>query len=426
MNARPSRRTTTRSLALRTAFAAAAGLMLAAGQAIAEVKAFRVAKVVTMDADDRVVNNATVIVRDGKIETVGRTREVEIPEGATVIDMPRAWLVPGIVELHNHTAGSLSDLNDMVYLANPGLRTLETVVPGTFEWERAQAAGITAALLIPGSGTNISGLGTVVKFTDSLAQEDAVVRSPGSLKVAQAGNPERYWWRVDRMMMNFNTRRTLRIAQEYHEAWTAYEAGERDERPEFNPLYEEYRGLFAREYPASVHTQIYQVILSTVEMLGREFGLKVVLDHSTFDSWKVAPLVLEVGEENIITIVGPRSHFFDLTQRKMMGIVQRWHQAGITKLGINTDAPVIPQEELTNQAAIAVWLGFDPYLALAGLTRVGAEAVMMEDQIGTIEPGKDADFAIWTGDPLDPRHRTLMTVVDGRIVYDSERDGVRH
>jgi len=422
MNHRGHRTITTAAAALLGAMCAC----IAGANDDAPVTAYRVAKVVTMDADDRVINNATVLVRGERIEAVGRSREIEIPEGASVVDMPRAWLVPGLVELHNHTAGSLSDLNDMVYLTNPGLRTLETVVPGTFEWHRAQAGGITTALLIPGSGTNISGLGTVVKFTGGNTQAEAVARSPGSLKVAQAGNPERYWWRVDRMLMNYNTRRTLREAQAYHEAWTAWENGELDEQPEFNLLYDEYRGMFAREYPASVHTQIYQVILTTVEMLGREFGLRVVLDHSTFDSWKVAPLVLEVGEENIITIVGPRSHFFDLTQRKMMGIVQRWHQAGITKLGINTDSPVIPQEELTNQAAIACWLGFDPYLALAGLTRVGAEAVMMEDQIGSIEPGKDADFVLWTGDPIDPRHRVLINVVNGRVVYDSERDGIRH
>ncbi|MFU8828812.1 MAG: amidohydrolase family protein, partial [Phycisphaerales bacterium] len=103
----------------------------------------------------------------------------------------------------------------------------------------------------------------------------------------------------------------------------------------------------------------------------------------------------------------------------------RWHQGGITRLGTNTDAPVVPQEELTNQAALAVWLGWKPYNALRGLTIVGAEAAMVEDRVGSIEVGKDADFCIWTGNPIDPTSWVRMTVIDGKLVYDAERDGRR-
>src|SRR5262245_38618083 len=89
------------------------------------ILAFRVAKVVTMDPSDTVVNNAVVIVENGKIKGVSRASEAKIPDGAQVVEMSECWLVPGFVDCHNHTAGSLSDLNDMVYLTNPGLRTLD-------------------------------------------------------------------------------------------------------------------------------------------------------------------------------------------------------------------------------------------------------------------------------------------------------------
>ena len=88
-------------------------------------------------------------------------------------------------------------------------------------------------------------------------------------------------------------------------------------------------------------------------------------------------------------------------------------------LGINTDAPVVPEEELSYQAAMACWYGWKPYEALRGVTRVPAEALMIDKNVGSIEPGKDADFGIWTSDPIDPRSACEMTVINGEIVYDA-------
>ncbi len=387
------------------------------------VTAFRVGKIVTMDAEDRVINNGVVVVEDGRIVAVGRQREIEIPDGATIIDRPQSWLVPGLVELHNHTAGSLGDLNDLVYLTNPGLRTLETVVPETANVKRARAAGVTSALLIPGSGTNLTGFGTIVKFAGDTV-DDMVVRSPGSLKIAQAGNPERYWYGVGRTMMNWNTRRTMGLARDYHDEWTAWEAGETEIEPNFNPIFDEFRGLFRRDFIASVHTQQYQVVMTTLSMLGEGLGVHTVIAHGTFDAWKTAPLVLELGEDNVQAVVGPRAYHLDRTQRKIHGVAARWWQGGLRELGINTDAPVIPQEELSYQAAMGVFFGWEPYAALRGVTIIPARALRIADRVGSIEVGKDADFGIWTGDPIDPRSHTQLTVIDGRIVSDAGKDRI--
>ncbi|XHC26720.1 amidohydrolase family protein [Phycisphaerales bacterium ac7] len=381
-------------------------------------------KVTTMDGDDRVINNAVVVVEDGKIVEVRKAKGYKEPKDAEVIDARDSWLVPGIVELHNHTAGALRDLNDSVYLTNPGLRTLEIVAPETEEVRRAQVGGVTAAMLIPGSGTNMSGFGTLVKMGGSSVDE-VVMRAPGSIKIAQAGNPEGYWFGVGRSFMNYNTRQTLEEAKAYHEAWVAYENGESEEKPEYSIVFDDFRGLFAREYPATVHTQAYQLVMTTIDMLANKLGIRVVLDHSTIGAFRTAQLVAEAGEENVITMVGPRALYFDRMDRRIFGEVARWHLGGVNRLGINTDAPVVPQEELTNQAALAVWLGWEPYKALRGLTIVGAEAAMAEDQIGSIEAGKDADFGIWTGNPVDPTSWVKMTIVNGEVVYDAERDGRR-
>ncbi len=174
--------------------------------------------------------------------------------------------------------------------------------------------------------------------------------------------------------------------------------------------------MFRGEFPVSVHTQIYQVLMTTVDMLASKMQIKTVLDHCTFDAFKVAPLVLKT---DAFTINGPRQYWFDRSQRKMHGNAARWWQGGVHKLGINTDAPVVPQKELSYQAAMACWYGWLPYPALAGVTRVPAASLMIDDRVGSLEIGKVADFGIWTGDPLDPRSSCVMTFVRGELVYDA-------
>ncbi|MCA9254899.1 MAG: hypothetical protein KDA33_04650, partial [Phycisphaerales bacterium] len=147
--------------------------------------AIEAGKILTFDGSDTIINNGIVLVADGRIEKVGRRGEVEIPDGYQVIDHRNGWVTPGLVDCHNHIAGSLSDLNDGVYLTNPGLRTLDTVEPRNENLENALSGGVTTVLLIPGSGNNMSGFGTITK-TFGNDVEEMVMRSPGSLKIAQA------------------------------------------------------------------------------------------------------------------------------------------------------------------------------------------------------------------------------------------------
>ncbi len=388
-----------------------------------QVRVFKVGKVLTMDEKDTVINRAIVIVKGRQITAVGKVGTIDLPSGAEVIDRPHHWLVPGMVDAHNHTGGSSPDLHDYVFLTNPGYRTLESIVTESKNMERARAAGVTTVLTIPGSGNNMSGFGTLLR-TGGGTVEEAVVKPYGSIKVAQAGNPESYFFggrRTGRSFMNFNTRQTLEKAYEYHRRWSDFEAGKSAEKPDPDPIFEPFRGLFERQFVASVHTQGYQVMMTTVDMLARKFGIRTVLDHCTFDGYKIAPLVLE--DESLRVINGPRQLQFDRTQRKIFGNAARWWEGGVRHLGINTDAPVIPQEELAFQAAIACYFGWTPYEALKGITQVPAESLMLTEQ-GSIEVGKEASFGLWSGDPLDPRNRCDLTVVDGKLVYDAEVERV--
>ena len=376
---------------------------------------YKAAKVYTA-AEAGMIDRGVVVVQDGKILWAGREKDVEIDEGVEVVDLGEVWLVPGLIEPHNHVAGSLSDLNDNVYLTNPEFRTHDLLEPRNDMLLDAVAGGVTTALLIPGSGSNMGGFGMVVKTSPDTI-EGMVVRSPGSLKVAQAGNPERYSFGVGRAMMNWNTRNTLSEGLEWAAAY-------REGKVPFDPRYEGFIGLEDRSVPVSVHTQIYQVVMQTLVMQVQDLGLASFVDHGTFDGFKNAPLAAALG---VPVMNGPRQFWFDRATSRIVGCAAGWSTEEGLVLGYNTDAPVVPQEELPLQAAMGVRYGAEggAEAALKGMTAHAATALLIEDVSGRLVPGLDADFVAWTGDPVDPRNSVLKVWVRGEKVYDVEEDGQR-
>ncbi|MDZ4773336.1 MAG: hypothetical protein SGI72_09410, partial [Planctomycetota bacterium] len=173
---------------------------------------------------DSFVDNAVVIVKNGVIEAVGPVRTTPIPSSYEVIDQSARWLAPGFVDLHCHIAGSLSDLNDTVYLTNPELHASAAVTPENSALKLAVAGGVTSVLFIPGSGSNMGGQGILLK-TGLPTFEEMRIRDPGSLKLAQAGNPERWAIGVGRSHMNWNTRNTFERGLAYAKAWDRFEKG---------------------------------------------------------------------------------------------------------------------------------------------------------------------------------------------------------
>ncbi|MEW6747369.1 MAG: amidohydrolase family protein [Planctomycetota bacterium] len=390
------------------------------------------AKIVTA-AEPFVVNHGVVLIKGGKIEAVGPRREVKIPPDYKVYDVGDAWVVPGLVDAHNHTLGGIRDLNDMVYLTNPELTTEETVHPGTQEYRIAVAGGVTAALLIPGSGTNQAGFGVVAKFGGDTVKE-SVVRQPGCVKIAQAGNPERYWYGVARSFMNWSLRQVFKKARDYARRRLAWEEAPSEERrgeqPKRDPRFEHWVPVFAHKIPALVHTQWYQVVLETLKMVHDEFGMRTILGHATFEAWRVGEEVAR--RPDVFIVNGPRQILFETNERRIVGHCWGWYGKGVREnLGVNCDAVGggyggVGQEELSYQMAMAVRFGMpDPVQAIKGITIVEARALLLEDRIGSLEVGKDGDVAVFTGNPVDPRNKCLMTFVNGKLVYDAARDGQR-
>jgi len=366
-----------------------------------------------------VEGGAVILVRDGRILEVGPAAAVEVPDGFRRVERPGTWAFPGFVEIHSHAGGR--DINDMVYPTNTDLQVLDNVVPfpENEALQDAVAGGVTTILFIPGSGTNISGFGVLLK-TWAETVEEMVVRFPGCLKVAQAGNPERRSGDLglSKMGMNWILRDLFRQGLAYHQAWEAWERGEAAEEPAYNARFHLLRGLYRREYPALVHTAWHVSTQATIRDFHDRFGIWAIPTHATFDGFKNAPLAAERG---IHINVGPRQFLMDYDTAEMVGLAAEFWEGGVRNLSINTDAPVVPQEELSFQAAMAVRYGLPWEAAIRGITIVTAEAVGIEERVGSLEPGKDADVVLWRGDPLDPRSWVDLTLVEGRVAYDALR-----
>ena len=386
----------------------------------------------------QVIDNGVVLVRDGKIEAVGERGRLAIPQGYERLDVGRRWLMPGLIELHNHigpTSIFTNDINDIVYLTNPGLRASPSWNPDNLLQRFGVAGGVTTVLFIPGSGSNMGGQGVLMKLGFE-HYEEAEVRNPGSLKLAQSGNPERWAAiRPQRSFMNWNTRSTFRRGVAYAKRWEAYEKGQ-GEQPERDLQFEIFRALYKREAQVSTHTQMFQVVSMTITMVAMEFGLDVFIDHGSFDGFRAAQLAQEHG---VMAILGPRQVCptypgFIETDGKVIGMAAAYQAAGHQMIGLNTDCVdngslqiTPPQEELSLQAGMAMRYGFEnPNVEnVRALTIVPAQACGLGQRVGSLEPGKDADILVLSGDPGDPRSGVDITFVNGRRVYDAERDGRR-
>jgi len=388
--------------------------------------ALRAAKAITCsDAGTGLIIDPVIILEDGRIVAIGTADEVEIAEGTEVIDYGDAWLTPGFVDLHSHVGGSRSDINDMVYQLNSGLRVTPAVIPDNDGLQVPLAAGVTTILFIPGSGTNIGGQGVLMKL--GMAKfDDAVLRDPGSLKIAQGDNPTRWGYGMGRILMNWGLRYRLRRGQAYAKAWDVFDAGD-GPKPARELELDIFRSLYANEAQISTHTQYYQLVLMTITMLARDFALPTYIDHGSFDSYLTAPLAMEYGVAAILgprEIMAPRPPRFD-TDGRIEGTAWGFMEYGMDEVGFNTDAPVVPQESLHLQAAMGVryGLGNDRAQGLRGLTIVPARTAGIADRVGSLEVGKDADILVSNGDPLDPRTSFSAVWVNGEPVYDAARDG---
>lgn len=371
--------------------------------------AIRCGRVLTVDEGDRTFSPGLILVKNGRIAYVGADRQ--IPDGYAVEDHPDLWAAPGMVELHAHILGSGGDINDMVYPVNADLRVSAGLVPGNPAIQRACAGGVTTLFGIPGSGTSIGGFGIVFKAKTHATYEQVVVRSPGGMKVAQSYNPERRAGDLGA------TRAGLAwILEEYNE-----EARAMNREGTSTPALENLQKVHSRDLPVLIHSAGSDGYPAAARMWHVQNGARAVLSHGCFDAHLTAPWLVAQG---VPLNVGPREiDFVSTHDGRITGTAAKYLEAGSKDLSLCTDSPVVPQEELFLQGAVAARYGADSYTMLRAVTIAPARVFGLDERVGSLEVGKDADVVLRTGDPLDPRSRVERVYIDGRVEYDRRQDG---
>jgi len=389
-------------------------LLLIAATASAQATAHLAARIVPGDAPP--IDGAVLVEHHGKIVALGPRASTAIPAGAKVVDHGDHWLCPGFVDLHHHVSGGGGDINDMTMPLNAELRTLDVVKPSEEQIRRTVSGGVTTTLFIPGSGTNIGGFGVLLKMRGGGALERMVVRELGAMKVAQGFNPERHSGDLGATRMGSSELLTqlLQRGQAYEAAWRSHREG-KGPAPDFDPTLEQLRAVFAKEVPVLIHTAGLRDCIATSRMFQDVFPVNMVLSHGCFDGWLAAE---SLARRKTPLNLGPRMFQFDPYGR-MQGMCQAYWDAGCTNLSIHTDAPRVAGEELPLQGAMAVRLGLPWDVALQALTIVPARQIGVGDRVGSLAVGKDADFLVTAGDPLDPRFAPAAVYIEGHLVHRS-------
>jgi imidazolonepropionase-like amidohydrolase len=370
--------------------------------------------------DTAPVEDGTVLLRDGLIEAVGPRGEVEVPADAEVVDASGGWVLPGLVDAHVHLgvweegegwAGQ--DTNEMTDPVMAAARAIDAINPREQGFDDALMGGITTVNVNPGSGNPIGGQAVALK-TYGRVVDEMVLRNPSGVKAALGENPKRVYGDQKktpstRLGVALVLRRAFAAARSYQARVDAA-----DGKPVDTDLVSEILvKVLEGEIPWRQHCHRADDI-ATALRLADEFGYRLVLDHGT-ESYLLADLL---AERQVPVLYGPlivsRSKV-EVRDRSLRapGILDR---AGV-EVSIITDHPVVPIEYLITQAALAVREGMDRDAALRAVTINPARVLGVEDRVGSLSPGKDADVVLWSGDPLDLQSRVLRTWIDGVEVY---------
>lgn len=332
-----------------------------------------------------------------------------------VIDARQGYVTPGLVDPHCHI-GLLengigfegADVNEATDPVTPHMRAIDGVYHKDQSFEEARNAGVTCVVTGPGS-TNIVGGQFVAMKTHGDWIEDMIIRDPSAMKMAFGENPKRVYHEQKKSPSTRMATAAI-LRQALIEAKMYMEKADKDL---YDYKKEELTRVF-RGLRVKMHAHREDDILTSLR-IAKEFGLNVTIDHCT-EGYLIRDFL---AENQVTVIVGPLITNRSKYEMKNMtiknpGLLQK---AGI-KTAIMTDHPVIPIQYLALCAGVAVKEGMDMLEGLRAITLYAAEANDIGDRVGSLEPGKDADIAIFDGHPLEVMTKVKITVINGNVVYE--------
>ena len=370
------------------------------------------------------IENGDILVRDGDIAAVGP--DLSAPDEAEVYDATGEYVMPGIVEAHQHLA--ISDVNEATNQVTAEVGVGDVLDPYDIGLYRALAGGVTTAHVMHGSANPIGGRNETIKLRYGGTDPDALKMegAPRTVKFALGENPTGLYGERDqiprtRMGVEQVIRTALREAERYVAATQAYQDGERARPPEYSQRMEVMAGVLRGDILVQAHGYRADELLMLMRVL-EDFGVQDLVFHHVNEGFKVAPELAAFGDDG-----AGASVFSDWWAYKFEVYYSTAYNAAIltengVNASINSDIPG-EQRDLYLQAAKTQRYGdLSDQQALSLITINPARQLGIDDRVGSIEEGKAADLAIFSEHPLSVYTEPQRTYVDGVVRFDHEQD----
>lgn len=379
------------------------------------------ARIFTMEESIGVIEKGFIRTKGKRIEDIGDMSSFLLQENDNrILDVNGGWVFPGLIDPHSHIGiteekiGIIGDdCNEGTNPVTPSLRAIDAVNPMDSAFHDAIEAGITSVMVGPGSANVVGGQFAFMK-TQGRCIDNMIVKFPAAMKVAFGENPKTAYgdkneYPATRMGIAALLRKTLFEAKQYQKDKQSGKL----EKEDFEM--EPWLPVLNKEIPLKAHAHRADDILTAIR-IAKEFDVDITIDHCT-EGHLVAD---EIAASGYPVIIGP-----DLTSRSKLEVqnmnfktYEILHRAGIL-FSVTTDHPVSMIQYLPLCAGLAVKHGLPVEEGLKALTINAARICRVDDRVGSLRAGKDADIAIFTGNPMEVFTETLYTIIDGKVVYEA-------
>src|SRR5215468_2751961 len=373
------------------------------------------------------LKNGSVYIKDGKIAAVGAT--VEAPASATVIDAGGKYLTPGIIDSHSHLALD-DDVNEATSPVTP-----QMMMQDAFDYQdkaiyRALAGGVTTSLLLHGSANMIGGQAVVIKHKYG-ASRDAMLfpGAPPSMKFASGENPKRVYGGKNQLpstrMGNFAVQREALVqAQDYMRSWDDYDAkvkrGDKDATaPKHDLKLEALADVLRGNLMVQIHCYRADEFLTEMAM-AKEFGYHIRAFHHALEAYKVSQKLAaeNIGIATFADWWGYKQEAWDAIPWNAVMAMRK----GV-RVAIKSDSDDFARRLNQEAAKTMHYGGATEEEALKMITINAAWIVGVDDKVGSIEVGKDADLVLWDGYPLSSSAVPNKVWIDGDVYFDRSLPG---
>ncbi len=370
----------------------------------------------TMESDDPI--RADLLIRDGKIAEIAKT--IHPTSNMKIMDVKGKRVFPGFIDAHSHigiseekTTVQGDESNEGTNPITPCLRGLDAINPMDSAFHNALSVGITGVMVGPGSANAIGGQFAFIK-TAGRCIDKMVVLAPAAIKIAFGENPMTNYG----VNGNIPSTRMAIASLIREELFRARQYFEGNEQGVFG--LECYRDLFEGKIPLKAHAHRADDIFTAIR-IAKEFGLGLTLDHCT-EGHLIAE---EIAESGFPAIVGPslasrNKKEVSLSDFKTAGILKN---AGVL-VALTTDHPVSRIQYLPLCAALAAKEGLGEKDALRAITINAARICRVDNRLGSLKVGKDADLVIYDGNPLELSSSVVATIINGEVVWPSRADTI--